>query len=96
MWEMAVATTIMPPVHPRDGSVADSADIPPRHRIDRPSARTATLPASPSACPMTTVRVSGLARKAVEPSTMSMMVVRLPPSFAALLPPQEDEKEMPR
>jgi len=26
---------------------------------------------------------------------MSMIVIRLPPSFAALLPPQEDEREMP-
>jgi len=38
---------------PRDGLVVDCADAPPRHRIDRPNARTATLPALPPLWPMT-------------------------------------------
>lgn len=79
-----------------EGSGEHGADAPPRSGIAPPNTRTATLLALPSAWPMMTVGVSGLARMEVEPSTMSMTVIRLPPSFAARLPPREDEMDMSR
>ena len=63
----------------------DCADAPPRHRIDRPNARTATLPALPPLWPMTTGQGLGPVRKAIEASAMSTIVFRPAASCAALL-----------